>query len=159
MRPLLGAVALLLAGGSTLLTTSCAQPGPAGPTLPMKLTFKLNDYEDKGGVAGITGTLELVIEPNGEARAACRRDILTDVERSDPLTREQLVELVARVDAWTSKGADVPPKGKNHGFIAYGEKKAGWEKDAVLPPELRALVDFLLTLPPTLRAATRRKGS
>jgi hypothetical protein len=151
MRPLAGAVALMLAAG-------CAQPGPAGPTLPVKLTFKLNDYEDRGGLLPITGMLELVIEPNGEASAVCRRTILSDVERSDPLTREQLAELVARVEAWTSKGADVHPRGKNHGFLSYGEKKAGWERDAALPDELQALVNFLLTIPPTLHVVQRRRG-
>ncbi|MBI3854282.1 MAG: hypothetical protein HY293_01180, partial [Planctomycetes bacterium] len=128
------------------------QAGPAGPTLPLTLTFRHNDYEETGGTLPITGTLELIIEPSGEARAACRRQILTDVERSDPLTREQLTELVARVEAWTSKAADLPPgTGKNHGFISYGAKKAAWAKDAPLPPELKELVTFLLTIPPTLR--------
>jgi hypothetical protein len=135
----------------------CAS-APAGPTLPEKLTFKLNDYTDNGGVLPITGRLELTIEPTGEAVSACRRDILTDVERAGSLTREQLVELVSRVEAWAAKGGDAPPPGNNHGFISYGAKKTGWSKDASLLPELQKLVDFLVTVPPTLSPKQRRKG-
>ena len=52
---------------------------------------------------------------------------------------------------WTAKGGKLPPAAaKSHGLIVYGEKKAGWEKDASLPPELAELVRFLLTIPPTL---------
>jgi hypothetical protein len=132
--------------------------GPAGPTLPEKLTFKLNEYTEGGGVLPLTGRLELIIEPTGEARSACRRDILTDLERTGDLNREQLVELVARVEAWSSKAGDTAPAGNNHGLIVYGTKKSGWTKDASLPPELQKLVDFLLTVPPSLRPVQRRKG-
>jgi len=141
-----------------LLLAGCASPGPAGPTLPETLTFKHVDYQESGGILPIVGTLELTIEPTGEARSACRRQILTDVERVGPLSREQLVELVTRVEAWTAKGGKLPPAaGKNHGLIVYGEKKAGWEKDASLPPELAELVRFLLTIPPTLRVKERTR--
>src|SRR6185436_4921820 len=138
-----------------LVLAGCAQPGPAGPTLPMKLRFEMEDYEDNGPALGITGRLELVIQPNGTAFAATRRKVWTDFERTDPLTREQLVELVSRVEAWTSKGGDLPPGPKPYGYIAYGEKKAGWEKDKPLPPELQELVKFLLTIPPTLHPVWR----
>lgn len=140
-----------------LFVTGCAS-GPAGPTLPDTLTFKHNDYEEGGGILPIVGMLELVIEPTGEARSACRRQILSDVERDGDLTREQLVELVTRVEAWTAKGASLPPAaGKNHGLIVYGARKIGWEKDASLPPEVTELVRFLLTIPPTLRVKQRGK--
>lgn len=135
----------------------CAS-GPAGPTLPEKLTFKLNEYTDNGGVLPITGRLELTIETTGDAFSACRRDILTDLERTGSLSREQLVELLSRVEAWTAKAGDTPPAGNNHGFLSYGTKKAGWSKDASLLPELQKLVDFLLTVPPSLRPVQRRKG-
>jgi hypothetical protein len=139
-----------------VLAAGCASSGPAGPTLPETLTFKHNDYEEAGGILPIVGALELKIEPTGEATSACRRQILTDVERSGSLSREQLVELVTRVEAWTAKGGTLPPAGgKNHGLIVYGGKKAGWEKDASLPPELAELVRFLLTIPPTLRVQQR----
>jgi hypothetical protein len=58
---------------------------------------------------GIQGRLELLIEPNGTAFAATRRQIFTDFERTGPLTREQLVELAHRVDAWTLKDENPPP--------------------------------------------------
>ena len=148
MRTFLGAVVVLLAVG-------CANPGPAGPTLPMKLRFEIDDYEDKGPSLAIKGRLELLIEPNGNAFAATRRKIFNDFERTDPLTREQLVELVSRVEAWTSKGGDLPPVARPYGLIVYGEKKALWDKEKVLPPELKALVDFLLTIPPTLHPVWR----
>ena len=144
--------AILLGSGA-----GCAT-GPAGPTLPDKLTFKLNEYTEGGGVLPLTGRLELTIETTGEAKSACRRDILTDVERTGSLSREQLVELIARVEAWTSKGGDTAPAGSNHGLIVYGAKKAGWTKDASRPAELQKLVDFLLTIPPSLRPVQRRKG-
>src|SRR6266513_1840284 len=119
-----------------LASVAGCSSGPPGPTLPQTLT----------------------IEPSGEARSACRRQILTDVERRGELSREQLVELVTRVDAWTAKVGDLPPAaGKHQGSIAYGTKKAAWEKDASLPPELDALVKFLLTIPPTLRVESRRR--
>ena len=136
--------------------TGCASE-PPGPTLPMPLTFKQNEYEEAGGILPVRGMLELVIEPTGQAKSACRRDILTDVERRGDLTREQLVELVTRVEAWSQKAGDMPGSGKNFAFLVYGNKKAGWQKDASLPPELDALVKFLLTIPPTLRVHQARR--
>jgi len=154
MRILLAAVALMAVAG-------CADPGPAGPTLPMKFRFEIEDYEDSGPILPITGRLELVIEPNGTAFAATRRKIFTDFERSGPLTREQLEELVSRVEAWTSKGGDLPSSPKPYGLILYGEKKARWDKEKALSPELQELVKFLLTIPPTLHPVwrgTKRSG-
>jgi hypothetical protein len=149
MRILSALLPLIVAGCST-------SQAPEGPTLPETLTFKHVDYQDAGGLLPIVGTLELTIEPNGEAKSACRRQILTDVERTGPLSRRQLVELVTRVEIWTAKAGEFPPAaGKNHGLIVYGAKKAGWEKDASLPPELADLVRFLLTIPPTLRVKER----
>src|SRR5688572_18415626 len=86
--------------------SGCAASGPPGPTLPMPLTFKQAGYEEAGGILPIRGTLELVIESTGDAKSACRREILTDVERSGELSREQLVELVNKVDAWTANAKD-----------------------------------------------------
>ena len=134
----------------------CAS-GPPGPTLPMPLNLKQWDYEEAGGVLPVTGMLDLTIEPSGEARSACRRQLLTDVERSGTLSREQLVELVTKVEAWTAKVADMPGNGKNHGLLVYGTRKAAWQKDASLPPELDALLKFLLTIPPTLSVQQRRR--
>jgi hypothetical protein len=153
MRALFGTVALLLA-----LTTGCADPAPAGPTLSTTLVFRMNEVEDKGGLLPIEGRLELTIEPTGEARSACRRDIRTDVERKGTLTREQIGDLVARVEAWSSSSKDLPPAGENHGLIVYGAKKAGWKKDAALPAELQELVNYLLKIPPTLSVERRPKG-
>jgi hypothetical protein len=130
---------------------------PPGPTLPMPLNLKLNDYEESGGILPIVGMLDLTIEPSGEARSACRRQILIDVGRSGELSREQLVELVTRVEAWTSKVGNMSGSGKNYGLLVYGEKKAAWQKDDSLPLELAALVKFLLTIPPTLHVHQRRK--
>jgi hypothetical protein len=149
MRTLLSILALAALAG-------CAS-GPPGPTLPMTLNLKQWDYEESGGILPITGMLDLTIEPSGEARSACRRQILTDVERSGTLTREQLVELVTKVEAWTAKVSNMPGSGKNYSLLVYGEKKAAWQKDASLPPELDALVKFLLTIPPTLRVQQRRR--
>lgn len=157
MRKMLLAI-LLAPGGSALLPTGCADPGPAGPTLPSTFVFKYVDYEEKGGLLPIKGTLELTIEPDGHATAATRREFLHGVVRRDPLRREQLVELITKVDAWTAEGVHLPPKGQNQGLVVYGEKKAGWEKDASLPPKLKELVDFLLTIPPTLHVEKRDKG-
>lgn len=145
--------------GFLLLSTGCADPAPAGPTLPTKLVFKQIEYEEMGGLLPITGTLELTIEADGHAHAATRREFLHGVERRDPLRREQLVELVTRVEAWTAEGSDLPPiAGKNHGLILYGTRKAGWEKEASLPPKLQELVAFLLSIPPTLHVERRDKG-
>jgi hypothetical protein len=148
---------ILLATLAAMTISGCAT-GPAGPTLPHQLTFKLNEYTEGGGILPLTGRLELTIDRSGDARSACRRDILSDVERSGSLSHDQLVELVSRVQAWTSKEGSPAPAGNNHGLLVYGEKKAGWAKDAVLPPELQQLVDFLLTIPTTLHVETRRKG-
>jgi len=143
---------LILAAAS-----GCASSGPPGPTLPMTLNLKQWDYEEAGGILPITGMLDLTIEPSGDAKSACRRQLLTDVERSGELSREQLVELVTKVEAWTAKVGDMPGSGKNHGLLVYGTKKAAWQKDDSLPPELAALVKFLLTIPPTLRVQQRRR--
>ena len=154
MRLLAGAFVLMAAAG-------CAAPGPAGPTLPATFRFEINDYEEKGPALAIKGRLELVIETDGQAMAACRRQLFSDFERSDPLTREQLVELVARVEAWTSKGGVLPPPPKPYGLIVYGDRKVGWGRETVLPPELQELVQFLLTIPPTLHPVwrgTKRSG-
>jgi len=151
MRPLFAALALFFAAG-------CADPAPAGPGLSTTLTFKLNEYEERGGLLAIEGRLELTIEPSGEAHSACKRDILTDVERKGTLTREQIADVLARVEAWKSSSKDVPPAGQNHGLIVYGAKKAGWAKDAALPAELQELVKVLLTIPPTLSVERRAKG-
>jgi hypothetical protein len=140
-----------------LLMAGCASR-PAGPTLPAPLTFKLADYEEVGGILPIVGILELVIEPTGEARSACRRQILTDVERRGDLSREQLLELVTRVEAWSAKVGNLPAgSGKGYGLLVYGTQKAAWEKDASLPPELEALVVFLKTIPPTLHVLPHRR--
>ena len=149
MRRLLSILALAAFAG-------CSS-GPPGPTLPMTLNLKQWDYEEAGGILPVTGMLDLTIEPSGDAHSACRRQILTDVERDGTLTREQLVELVTKVEAWTAKVANMPGTGKNHGLLVYGDKKAAWQKDASLPPELDALVKFLLTIPPTLRVQQRRR--
>ena len=149
MRSLLATVLALLVGCSS---------GPPGPMLPKTLTLRRVDYEEAGGILPITGTLELVIEPSGEAKSSCLRQILTNVDRSGDLSREQLLELVSRVDAWMAKPGEMPPgKGNNYGKLVYGDKKVVWQKDDKLPPELEALVNFLLTVPPTLRAEIRRR--
>ena len=57
----------------------------------------------------------------------------------------------------TAKVGDLPGSGKNHGLLVYGTKKSAWQKDDSLPPELDALVKFLLTIPPTLRVDQRRR--
>ena len=131
--------------------------GPPGPTLPMTLTLKRLEFEESGGILPITGTLELVIEPTGEARSACRRQILTDVERDGTLSREQLEELVTKVEAWTAKVPNMSGTGKNYGLLVYGARKAAWQKDESLPPELDDLIRFLMTIPPTLHLVQRRR--
>lgn len=136
---------------AALLVAGCAPSGPAGPTLPVPLTFSMADYEDKGGILPITGTLVLTIEPSGVAKSACHRPILTDVERRGELNGEQLQELVRRVDAWAAKAGDAPPApAKVYATLVYGTKKAWWQKDATLDPELTSLVQFLLSIPPSL---------
>jgi hypothetical protein len=141
----------------TLAALAGCASGPPGPTLPLRLNLKQSDYQEVGGILPVTGMLDLTIEPSGDARSACRRQILTDVERSGTLTREQLVELVTKVEAWNAKVSDMPGNGKNYSLLVYGDKKAAWQKDASLPPELDALVKFLLTIPPTLTVQQRRR--
>jgi hypothetical protein len=149
MRSLSAAFLALLVGCSS---------GPPAPTLPQTLTLRRVDYEESGGILPITGILELVIEPSGEAKSSCLRQILTNVDRAGELSREQLIELVSRVDAWTAKPGVLPPaKGNNYGLLVYGDKKAAWQKDDKLPPELESLVNFLLSVPPTLSTQTRRR--
>jgi len=141
----------------TLAALAGCASGPPGPTLPIPLNLKLQDYEESGGILPVVGMLDLTIEPTGEARSACRRQILTDVERSGTLSRMQLVELVTKVEAWTAKVPNMPGTGKNHGLLVYGDKKAAWQKDASLPPELDSLLQFLLTIPPKLHVEQRRR--
>jgi hypothetical protein len=151
MRTILSIVAL----AALAALAGCAS-GPPGPTLPLPLNLKLTEYEESGGILPIRGMLDLTIEPSGEGKSVCRRQILTDVERDGTLARHQLVELVTKVEAWTSKVPNMPGTGKNYGLLVYGDKKAAWQKDDSLPPELDMLVKFLLTIPPTLKVQQRR---
>jgi hypothetical protein len=143
--------------GLLVFAAGCASE-PAGPTLPMPVTLTLADYEEEGGILPIVGTLELTVEPTGAAKSVCRREILTDVERKGELNHDQLVELVARVEAWTSRGNDPEfARGKPRGVLVYGTRRAAWGKDDTLEPELNALVIFLRRIPPTLRVLQHKR--
>src|SRR5881392_3465025 len=99
-------LALSFVEGLALLV-GCSS-GPPAPTLPQTLTFRRGDYEETGGILPIVGTLELTLEPSGAAKSSCLRQILTNVEREGELSREQLLELVNRVEAWTAKPGNLP---------------------------------------------------
>lgn len=147
----------LIAGFLTLLLAGCAASGPPAPPLAQTLTLTEQNYEEKGGILPMSGTLTLTVEPDGSASSICKRQILTDVERRGDLSNEARWELHTKVEAWVAKaGSPPPPSPKHYGLLTYGDLKVAWEKDASLAPELADLVGFLKQQIATLGVVRRR---
>jgi hypothetical protein len=115
------------------------------------------DYEERGGILPIVGTLTFTIAPDGAAEAITRRQIFSDVERKGDLSNEGRWELHTKVEAWTAKAGKPPaPLPKPHGSLTYGDLKVTWAKEAVLAPELADLVAFLKAQATTISVVRRR---
>ncbi|HLY10569.1 MAG TPA: hypothetical protein VKW04_14795 [Planctomycetota bacterium] len=149
MKHALVATLVLLAG--------CGTSGPPAPPLPAPITLTLPDYEEKGGILPVVGTLTVTVTPEGEASSICRRQILTDVERRGELSNSERWELHTRAEAWAAKAGDeLAPPGKTFGSLIYGAHKATWEKGASLSPELDLLVHYLKELSLSLSVVRKR---
>jgi hypothetical protein len=149
MKLLAGLIAVVLAG--------CAASGPPAPPLSQTLILTEQEFQEKGGILPIVGTLTFTIQPDGEATSICSRQIFTDVERRGDLSNEARWELHTKVEAWTAKAApSSPPSPKPWGSLTYGDLKVTWEKDALLAPELADLVAFLKAQTTTISVVRRR---
>jgi hypothetical protein len=150
MKPIAWLLGVFLAG--------CAASGPPAPPLSATLILTEQDFEDKGGIFPIIGTLTFTIEPDGHATSFCRRQILSDVERRGELSNEAHWELNTKLEAWTAKAAKPadPAPAKPYGSLTYGDLKATWGKGDLLAPELADLVAFLKAQTTTIGVVRRR---
>jgi hypothetical protein len=149
MKPIAAFICVVLAG--------CAASGPPAPPLSQTLILVEQNFEEKGGLLPIIGTLTLTIAPDGGATSICKRQILTDVERRGDLSNEARWELHTKVEAWTAKaGPPSAPSPKPYGSLTYGDLKITWEKDALLIPELADLVAFLKVQTTTISVVRKR---
>ena len=150
MKPIAWLLGLFLAG--------CAASGPPAPPLSATLILTEQNFEDKGGIFPIIGTLTFTIEPDGRATSFCRRQILTDIERRGELSNEALWELNTKLEAWTAKAAKPtePAAPQPYGSLTYGDLKASWGKGDLLAPELSDLVSFLKAQTTTIGVVRRR---
>jgi hypothetical protein len=142
--------------GILVLLAGCAS-GPAAPPLAAPITYMEPDYEENGGILPITGFLTVTVNPDGTAKALCKRQILTDVERSGELTNSERWELYTKSEAWAEAGGtEGAGAGKPHCTLIYGTHRATWEKGASLAPELEDVVRYLKSLTATLSVVRRR---
>ena len=150
MKPIAWLLGVFLAG--------CAASGPPAPPLSATLILTEQEFEDKGGIFPIIGTLTFTIEPDGHATSFCRRQILSDVERRGELSNEALWALNTKLEAWTAKAAKppAPTAAKPYGSLTYGDLKASWGKGDLLAPELSDLVAFLKAQTTTIGVVRRR---
>ncbi|HLY75785.1 MAG TPA: hypothetical protein VKU80_16830 [Planctomycetota bacterium] len=146
-----------LLAGMLILLVGCASSGPPAPPLSASITFTEPDYEEKGGILPVTGFLTVTVKPEGEATSICKRQILTDVERSGELSNAQRWELYTKAEAWAAKAVNEgAPTGKPHCSLSYGNHRATWEKGASLPPELDELVQYIKSLTLSLSVVRKR---
>lgn len=135
----------------------CADPGPPAPPLAHELVWTQRDFEEEGGLFSIVGTLNLKVSPEGEGESVCKRQLLTDVERSGSLPTAMRWELHTKVEAWVaSAGKPETVSAKSHGTLTYGDLKVGWEKGASLSPELSSLVEYLKQVTFALKIVRKR---
>jgi hypothetical protein len=150
MKPIAWLLGVFLAG--------CAASGPPAPPLSSTLILTEQDFEDKGGIFPIIGTLTFTIEPDGHATSFCRRQILSDVERRGELSNDSRWELNTKIEAWTAKAArpSAPAAPNPYGSLTYGDLKVTWGKGDLLAPELADLVSFLKAQTTTIGVVRRR---
>jgi hypothetical protein len=149
MKPIAAFFVVVLAG--------CAASGPPAPPLSQTLILVEQNFEEKGGLLPIIGTLTFTVAPDGAATSICKRQIFTDVERRGDLSNEARWELHTKVEAWTAKaGPPSAPSPKSYGSLSYGDLKVTWEKDALLMPELADLVAFLKVQTTTISVVRKR---
>lgn len=142
---------------SLLGLLSCASSGPPAPPLAHPIVWVQKDFEEKGGILAVVGTLTLTVSPEGEGESTLKRQLFTDVDRRSWLTNEERWELRTRIEAWVaSAGKPEAPSPKSHGTLTYGELKVGWEKGASLSPELTALLDYLKQVTFSLSVVRKR---
>jgi hypothetical protein len=151
MKPIAWLLGVFLAG--------CAASGPPAPPLSHTLVLMEQDFEDKGGIFPIVGTLTFTVEPDGGATSFCRRQVFTDVERRGELSTESRWELNTKIEAWTAKAVKPPAPAaapKPYGSLTYGDLKVTWGKGDLLDPELSDLVAFLKVQTTTISVVRRR---
>ena len=147
----------LIAALTAVLLSGCAASGPPAPPLSHPLILVEQEFEEKGGLLPIVGTLTFTIAPDGAAESATRRQLFTDVERKGDLSNQALWELHPKVEAWVAKAGTPPaPAPRAYGSLTYGDLKVTWEKGALLAPELADLVAFLKVQTTTIGVVRKR---
>lgn len=135
----------------------CASSGPPAPPLAHPIVWVQKDFEEKGGILAVVGTLTLTVTPDGEGESSCKRQLFTDVDRRGGLSNEERWALHTKVEAWVaSAGKPEVPSAKSHGTLTYGDLKVGWEKGAILSPELTALLEYLKEVTFSLNVVRKR---
>jgi hypothetical protein len=113
---------------------------PPGPPLPSPVRFELRLSD-----AAFERSVEITVEESGRIKEFMKRSLLRDVRRHGRLSSEQMGELASLLGRFAQSAPLAPPAGIVWGVLQYGDKQAAWGKDAVLPPELAALVKWLRT--------------
>lgn len=145
-----------IASLALLTLLSCASSGPPAPPLAHPLVWVQKDFEEKGGILAVVGTLTLNVSPEGEGESSLKRQLFTDVDRRGWLSNEERWELHTRLEAWVAVAKAEAPGPKAHGTLTYGDLKVGWEKGASLPPELTVLLDYLKQVTFSLNTVRKR---
>jgi len=146
-----------IASLSLLTLLSCASSGPPAPPLAHPIVWVQKDFEEKGGILAVVGTLTLTISPEGEGESTCKRQLFTDVDRRGWLSNEERWALHTKIEAWVAAaGKPEAPGAKSHGTLTYGDLKVGWEKGASLAPELAALLEQLKEITFSLNTYRKR---
>lgn len=140
-----------------LLTAGCGSSGPPAPPLAAELMLIENGFQEKGALFPVYGILTLKVTPQGEATSEVKRELLTNIERRRDLDESERWELHTKAEAWAAKaGTESAPEGKAWGKLAYGTRRASWQKGDSVSPELAELVQYLRIL--TLSLTEVRKG-
>lgn len=140
-----------------LALAGCASSGPPAPPLAATLTLTEPDFEEKGGILPVIGTLTVTVTPDGEASSICKREVFTDVERRGDLSNAERWELHTKAEAWADKSEENPVSAaRPYGVLTYGTHKATWQKGASLSPELEDLVHYLKVLTLSLSVVRKR---
>jgi hypothetical protein len=142
--------------GAILLLVGCSS-GPTPPPLAASITLTEPDFEEKGGILPIVGTLTITVTPDGDASSIVKRQLFYDVERRGDLSNAERWELHTKAEAWAEKSAEDPVSpGAPYGVLTYGTHKATWQKGASLSPELADLVHYLKILTLSLNVVRKR---
>jgi hypothetical protein len=113
---------------------------PPGPPLPSPVRFEQRISDE-----AFERSVEITVDESGRLKEFMKRSLLRDVRRHGQLSAEQMRELASLLDRFAHAAALPAPAGVAWGVLQFGEKRAAWGKDAVLPAELAELAKWLRT--------------